>query len=287
MASKNKLSTLGFTLIELLVVISIIGLISTIVLVSTKGSRDKARLAKVKQFSSQVNHALGAYAVGIWRFEEGEGIDIHDESGYGNHGTFHGNPTPVFPDGVYSGTTALQFDGVDDYVEIADDESLNITDEITIEAWIYPISYENCPSGHNPRIYHSYFGGTSELQIILDEGNKFIWGTAKGSAGVGASVRPSLDTWTHITVTRSGSTYRIYYNGIQQSTVPTIPGDPNPSEQGVVIGADIASGGIGSNGHFHGAIDEVRIYNHALSAAQIRNHYAAGAAKHGIAINDY
>jgi len=280
MSYKNKLSTLGFTLIELLVVISIIGLISTIVLVSTKGSRDKARLAKVKQFSSQVNHALGAYAVGIWRFEEGEGIDIHDESGYGNHGTFHGNPTPVFPDGVYSGTTALQFDGVDDYVDCGNDESLDITDEITVSAWVKQSGSNNgyivikntaddskrlysiYSKGDSDKVYFFYYDGAAKLiawNCILDD-----------------------NTWHHVAITVSELTATLYADGVSQ-------GDKTLS--GAFQGDATAKVKIGKrepdNLYFNGAIDEVRIYNRALSAAEIRNHYAAGAAKHGIAVNDY
>jgi prepilin-type N-terminal cleavage/methylation domain-containing protein len=128
----------GFTLIELLVVISIIGVISSVIFVSFSGSRDKARLAKAQNFDAQISHALGAYAVGIWRFEEGTGIDIHDESGFGNDGTFVGNPSPTFPDSeVYVGTKALYFDGTDDYVNCGNNSSLNLAGgDFTAEAWI-------------------------------------------------------------------------------------------------------------------------------------------------------
>ncbi|MEA3295592.1 MAG: prepilin-type N-terminal cleavage/methylation domain-containing protein, partial [Patescibacteria group bacterium] len=93
----------AFTLIELLVVISIIGLLSSIVLVSTKGIREKARLAKAQKFDSSIQHALGANAVGIWRFEEGTGTTAHDESGYGNDGTIHGATFDI-GGGVYPNT---------------------------------------------------------------------------------------------------------------------------------------------------------------------------------------
>ena len=275
MSYKNKLSTLGFTLIELLVVISIIGLISTIVLVSTKGSRDKARLAKVKQFSSQVNHALGAYAVGIWRFEEGEGIDIHDESGYGNHGTFHGNPTPVFPDGVYSGTTALQFDGVDDYVDCGNDESLNITDEITISAWIYSIGEGVTWHGIISK------GNGQPYALTFNRPNRYLHFETHGGPGtLNTSVNTILfDKWTYVVATYNGSMQKIYINGIEKAS--------RSASTDLVSNSESLRVGQGNNGEFFkGRIDEVRIYNRALSASEIRKHYAAGAAKHGIAVNN-
>ena len=90
----------AFTLIELLVVIAIIGMLASIVLVSMKGSREKADFAKAQSFASQASHALGAYAEGIWKFEE-TATPSKDSSGYGNDGTWVG--------GV-SGKTAAECD---------------------------------------------------------------------------------------------------------------------------------------------------------------------------------
>ena len=89
----------AFTLIELLVVISIIGVLASVVLVSFSGSRDKAKLAKAQNFDAQISHSLGAYAIGIWRFEEGSGTTAYDESGYGNDINLNGS----WVDGMYNG----------------------------------------------------------------------------------------------------------------------------------------------------------------------------------------
>jgi len=69
--------------------------------------------------------------IGWWKFDEGEGNIAYDSAG-NNHGTIYG---AQWTTGQING--ALDFDGVDDYVEIADDDSLTPSSEITISFWIY------------------------------------------------------------------------------------------------------------------------------------------------------
>ena len=276
----------GFTLIELLVVISIIGVISSIVFVSFSGSRDKAKLAKAQNFDAQISHALGAYAVGIWRFEEGSGIDIHDESGYGNNGTFVGNPTPVFPVGVYSGTTALQFDGSNDYVDCGSGTSFNITDKITISAWV---KWEDSMYGYVLNML------TDKTDATTSKINMAVAGTGNGiGADIGevyiypgggpitlTDIVLTENEWTHLVFTRTGTgadQAYIYKNGVLSWTGTWALTANNPY---VLIGAMRTTSNL-----WNGAIDDVRIYNEALSSAQIQQHFAAGAPAHGIAVND-
>jgi len=134
----------GFTLIELLIVIAVIGILSGIVMVSFDGAKDKARIAKSLQFSNSVQNAIGVDMVGRWNFEKIEGGKVIDTSGYGNDGVVHG--ATLVP-GLEQLGNALSFDGVDDYVDCGNDASLNVTNAITIEAWIRPDSLP-APSGH-------------------------------------------------------------------------------------------------------------------------------------------
>ena len=263
----------GFTLIELLVVISIIGVIASIVLVSFSGSRDKAKLAKSQQFSANINHSLGAYAVGIWRFEEAAGIDIHDESGYGNHGTFYGNPTPVFPDGVYSGTKALQFDGVNDYVDCNIHNFNN--DEGTIEMWIKP-NFDGAASFPN----HIYFFRSPETNKSFQiwSGNGYLY-WLEGWTYCSKSRNWKAGKWYHIVATWKYPLDSANQSGVELYMNTEICGHM----QNNATYNFTSTGRISEN--FNGTIDDVRIYNHALSAAQIQQHYALGAEKHEIALN--
>jgi hypothetical protein len=70
---------------------------------------------------------------GYWKFDEGSGTTTNDSSPFHNDGNIYGSTWATGKIG-----NALQFDGVNDYVEILDSSSLNITNGITLEAWVYP-----------------------------------------------------------------------------------------------------------------------------------------------------
>jgi len=73
--------------------------------------------------------------VGVWHFDEGSGTTAYDSSGRNNHGTLYYGPQWIT--GVNN--TGLNYDGIDDYVRVNYHSSLDITDEITIEAWMKPL----------------------------------------------------------------------------------------------------------------------------------------------------
>ena len=277
----------GFTLIELLVVISIIGVISSIVLVSFSGSRDKARLAKAQQFDAQISHALGAYAVGIWRFEEGSGGSAKDESGYGRNGTICGAVSDI---GIFN--KCLRFDGSNDHVYIASNPFEYRGEDITISVWANPDSAETT-GGY---IISKPWNGSGQYNYgIIYNSNKTISFSLYGSSGWSTNVTKKLstDTWHHIAVTvGSDKKVKIYLDGKNRKDtthnisawVPSAGDSNRPLSIGTLYSYGCAWGG--HSGHaFDGMIDDVRIYNEALSSAQIQQHYAAGAPSHGIAVN--
>ncbi|MDO8650307.1 MAG: LamG domain-containing protein, partial [Candidatus Berkelbacteria bacterium] len=247
---------------------------SIIVLVSLKGTREKARIAKAKDFSQTVNHVIGAYAVGIWKFDEGSGSIANDSSGYGNNGTIYGATRVA---GILG--SALSFDGVDDYVEAP----VLTPSYVTVEAWInmtsviteYPrvvsnVKYE-APTYKGFEIYQGL--DTRDIGMQINVGGTFY------SVFVGT---PNLGTWTHVAFTFDGSYIRPYFNGVAaspQAAAGTITYHSAPEK--TYIGKNPNIGAV-----FNGLIDEVRVYNRALTAAEIQQHYSFGARRLKLATPD-
>ena len=164
---------------------------------------------------------------------------------------------------------ALSFDGKNDYVNCGNDPSLDITDAITIEAWVKPTSAANFDAivskqGINVG-YMILMMATKKFRMYVGDGN---WEYVESDTifdGV---------SWYHITGTYNPSDgkIRIYINGILEGT-PTSQGAPLTSAVDVIIGAYASDP---TTYYFNGSIDSVRIYNRALSAEEVRYHYNRG-----------
>jgi hypothetical protein len=196
--------------------------------------------------------------VGWWKFDEGSGANVFDSSGHGNHGTFIGDPQWVIgPNG-----DALEFDGVDDWIEVPHAENLTVDNEVTIMAWINTERYIG-PTGDNwqgimakgnPRSYSLYTQVSGVLHF--------------STAGVGtlSSAPLPLNEWVHVCAMVIGGAHQYYINGEDAGTGGT----------GIVLpgAADSATVRIGNardaNREFLGMIDDVRIFNKALTQDEVK-----------------
>jgi prepilin-type N-terminal cleavage/methylation domain-containing protein len=268
----------SFTLIELLVVISIIGLLSSIVLVATKGSRAKAQIAKALEFSQTIHASLGSEAVGVWDFDN---CTASDASGYGNNGTING--ATCSSDSPYSaagqgagGKNSFSFDGVDDYVSMNSAAQMGLG-EITLSYWLYfpsGLSVNNripvmCGATGGGRGY-----GTRLSTYIF---NSEIYGLLGSRQIKTFDYSAYKDQWAHIAVVFGRTSILAYVNGVQKIADPTIvdPGDVQSTSH-----VDIGSYRDHNQYFLTGKIDDVRIYSQALTQSQIQQQYAEGLRKY-------
>jgi len=195
-----------------------------------------------------------------------------------DHGRVNPNDALTFNGIVYyEGTTippasrnsALSFDGVDDYVNCPDSSSLQM-DRFTVSAWVKPNSFvaymeiANKYAGASYGDWYFSFGGASPYNklraVIIGADGNYYW--------VESATSISANTWTNVVLVYNG-TIIFYINGVQDANTYVV-------NQNVLHStASLAIGGIPSNPNvcFNGIIDEVRLYNRALSATEVSECY--------------
>jgi hypothetical protein len=188
---------------------------------------------------------------------------ITDSTQYDNDGAKKGANEPVEAVGKIG--KAQDFDGNDDYIDCKTD-SVN-TNAVTISAWIYPTGWGGANQGRildNGKTFLTVNNGDSgRLYFSSDGGNNIP---------VSATASVALDTWRHVTVTRTAAgVANFYVNGILSGTANQNSGTPVAGLRNVIIG-----GNTGDNVVFDGLIDEVRISNTLRSDAWVKAEYNAG-----------
>ncbi len=198
--------------------------------------------------------------VAAYGFEETNGAGTSDGSGNGNHGTVNGAARTAT--GRFG--RALTFDGVNDQVAVPDASSLDLSDEMTLEAWVRPVS-ENAgwrtvvlKEQTGDLVYGLYAAATG----FRPSGHIFV---GDDDERVQAPSTLPANAWSHLATTYDGSALRIYVNGTLADTFAT-NGDMTVSSGLLRIGGNTIW-----NEWFEGAIDEVRVYDSALSATQIQD----------------
>jgi len=205
---------------------------------------------------------LGLRGLVLWlKFNEGSGNIAYDSSFYNNHGTIYG---AVWTDGKFG--KALSFDGVDDYVKVPHSASLDITDEITVtvwcvvtgklDEWVGIVAKDDHSANRSWNIHESH---TREFFYYLN--------LPEGGGGFSLEVVPELGKWYFLAFTYDGNVRKGYVNGEVKHTI-SASGSISSTNMPVAVGSNSA---FGEN--FQGLIDEVRIYNRALTEEEIKMLY--------------
>jgi hypothetical protein len=205
--------------------------------------------------------------VAAYGFNEGSGTTVTDLSGSGHTGTI-ANATWT-TGGKYG--NALSFNGSNAWVTINDAADLRLTAGMTVEAWVNPtvnaskwsaaIVKEQPSDPANDIAYALYTADGSGKPPAVH--GLFGSGGGADKSAVGTSTLP-LNTWTHLAGTYDGTALRLYVNGALVAT------KAQTGSMTTTTGA-LRIGGDASNEFFTGLIDEVRVYNRALSQTEIQN----------------
>lgn len=201
-------------------------------------------------------------------FDEGTGTTATDSSKHQNHGTLH---KANWTQGKYGNAVELSGER-GGWVEVPDAPSLDITDEITLMAWVHPTQFteewlriivKTWASDTTPwMVYGLYQQGKSngKTGFIVS-----VNGGQEARCGNGPSPQLPLNTWTHLAATYDGTRMKLYYNGeLKVETSATGKIDTND------VPLSIGRNSEGDREHYIGLIDEVAIWRVALDAAEIK-----------------
>jgi glucose/arabinose dehydrogenase/chitodextrinase len=197
--------------------------------------------------------------VGAWAFAEGNGTTTADSSGNGNAGTITGASWTT--QGRFG--NALSFNGTNSLVRVADSASLDLTTAMTLSAWIEPTASQ---SGWRTILQHetdAYFLNASNSDGPLrPSGGGTLGGNTQYLSGPSAN---PVNAWTNVALTYDGATLRLYINGTQVSS-RAATGAIQTTNSPLWIGGNSPYGE-----YFQGLIDEARVYNRALTQAEIQS----------------
>ena len=212
-------------------------------------------------YSNVASAATPSILVGLvaaYAFSEGVGTTAADASGNGNVGTIAGATWTT--QGRFG--PALSFNGVNNVVQVPASASLNVTSAMTLEAWIFPTASQGGWRTIMQRQADAYFLNASNSSGPLRPSGGGTIGS--GLDYVSGTTANPVNAWTHVALTYDGAMLRLYVNGVQaasEAKTGSIQTTTNP----LWIGGNTPYGE-----YFQGVIDEIRIYNRALSAAEIQ-----------------
>jgi hypothetical protein len=205
--------------------------------------------------------------VGYWKLDGDQGQVARDATGTGHDGTLLNGARPFAAPafaGGFENPAGVFLDGVNDQITVPDAADLRITGDITISFWMWryanTLDYARMvgKGGSVPRNYGVWTGPGIGYRVLFQQYN------SAGAAILNFQSTTAIAgvTWYHVACTVSGTTGRIYINGVQEGSA-TRTGTPGTSTEALTFGY------AGIHSRFPGALDDVRIYNRALSATEI------------------
>lgn len=191
---------------------------------------------------------------------------------------------------------AFDFDGIDDYVQVSDDgqgSNLDGFSELTIDAWINPqsLGWSNPNTGGFTSAIVSKYDSSQSTGVsyyLNLENGKLRIAVFESSNPVSFVGMESNDTvpigvWSHVAgIWRGGAEIELYINGVQVTGVPISEGQTPSTMANNNVSVNIgriesfSGSNAGPGAYFHGLIDEVDVFNRALSSNEIQTIFNAG-----------
>jgi hypothetical protein len=198
----------------------------------------------------------GSGLAGHWRFDEGSGSSLGDETGSSDGAIFGAGWTT----GIAG--SALDFDGSDDHVVLPTSAALDVTGtQITLAAWIFP--HDGGTSNGSRILSKRTDPGDSDVYALYTQGNRVRF--RLDEVDMISSATFANDQWIHVAAVYNGVDKRIYLDGVLDPAAPQVKSDAiDGSARAVHFGKREDEARF-----FDGLIDEVRIYSRALTPAEV------------------
>ncbi|MCW9681574.1 hypothetical protein FJR41_012355, partial [Dolichospermum planctonicum UHCC 0167] len=169
--------------------------------------------------------------------------------------------------GALTGNFGLSFNGVDNYVDVGNPATLQITGNQTIEMWLKPTNFNN---RQNP--YAKAYGGEGTITVETDGTVSYFYGVSGDNSGdyqgFNTGVSLKADEWNHLSIVRDLTANKLYWyiNGAKVNEIDAQYSAAVASSNAIYIGRGYVS-------NLSGQIDDVRIWNVARTQAQIQANY--------------
>ncbi len=252
-----------------------------------KGYLDQFKIYNYARTPAQValDYNRGGPA-GWWKLDECQGSVAYDSSGIGNTGTITigasgsqntlgtcqvGTSAAWTTGATGKWNSSLNFDGTDDYISVADTSSLSPTTSVTVSGWV-----KSSTGGSTIGVITKGVSGNEyDYMLYFTSSGSSVDFYIKNSSGTADNIgNYSLNwadsTWHHYVATFDGDLMKLYIDGLLKSSKDTSLTNIRDSANPLQIGKGYTS-------QLNGQIDDVRIYNYALTAEQIRQLYNGGA----------
>ena len=198
--------------------------------------------------------------IGWWKLDETSGLLARDSSGRENHGTLYNMAGSEWTSGITDG--ALEFDGTEDYIAVSNSSSLQLTNALTLTAWIKGDAWG---SGSSVNIVaRKGEGNPNNYQLAVADGQVSLYLDDSDGNGFRGDTVLNTGQWYHVAATWDGSTVRVYLDGVLDNDPPDSYTSPLATDS-----RPLYIGGREGADWFDGIIDDVRIYNRALTAVEV------------------